>query len=213
MAQENEVKAQVAEVLPENTETHAPEVAQAPEASETPTNQVAVVESFKDILKQLLSNPKNRIYKNVRIKNVTKRFSDDVDWENITLIIEGKIPGPVPEGNEFKIGLTSNVYTTSYTIAAVLKQNPRTAMLADMVIKNPEIIPVLLCGSTFNLIQTDVAKNEAYYNPFSNKETRKPRSYEHDWIATNIYDIVLGENGNQVIGGIINHIVGIAMSK
>lgn len=208
-----EIKAQMGEVLPENTETQNLEVAQAPEAPETPTNQAAVVESFKDILKQLLADPKNRVYKNVRIKNVTKRYSEDVDWENITLIIEGKIPGPVKEGDSFKIGLTSNVYTTSYTIAAILKQNPRTAMLADMVVKNPEIIPVLLCGSTFNLIQTDVAKNEIYYNPFSDKETRKPRAYEHDWIATNIYDIVLGENGNQIIGGIINHIVGIAMSK
>lgn len=202
-----EIKAQVSEVIPENVEV------KNTDTPETSSNQAIVVDSFKDILREVLSNPKNRVYKNVRVKKVSQRDSDDVDWENLTFVIEGKVPGPEKDGDTFKIGLTSNIYTTSYTVAALLKQNPRTSMLADMVLKNPEIIPVILSGCTFNLIQTDVAKNEVYYNPFSNKETRKAYTYDHDWIVNNIYNLTLGENGEAVINGIIGSIVNIAMGK
>lgn len=200
---EEEVKAKESQVIPEIPEEKTDDASAG-------AQQVVIENDFKSVIKNLLADPKNRVYRNVEIKTVTKRNSEDVDWTNLTLVIRGRIPGYVPVApgsKEYKYDLTSNVYVTSYTLAAVLKQNPRTAMLADKIIENPAIAPIILCGATVNIIQTDVAKNEIYYNPFSNADNKKPYTRDHDWIVSHIYDIKLGENGNQVVDRTIDFVV------
>ena len=177
---------------------------EAPVAEETNAMTGEVVEqvvkgSYKDKLVALLADKDNRIYRKIRVRNITKREKTG-DWENITLVLDGMIPGYIrQEDGSWKQGLTNNVYTTSYAIAGVLKETEDTVAVADKVIAHPELIPLLLNGCQISVVQTDVKANEPYVFPFSTRERSEKYTRDHDWIANNIFNVTLGESGKAFI--------------
>ena len=178
-----------------------PVVSEAPVA---PVNETVVKDSFNDVVEKLLKNKDNRPYRNLIVKNVIKRESDD-DYTRITLVVNAPIPGYIPqEDGSYKRGTTNNVYITNYSLAAVLKQNEETAMMGNFVVEHPEIIPIVLSGATINIVQTDVKEGEEYYNPFSTREDTTPYVSQHDFIVNNIYALKLGKMGNKYIDKLLD---------
>lgn len=188
MAKENEVQ------VPENV-------------SEAPVEGVIEnisKDTFADIIDRLLKDKTNRAYRGLMVKNVIKKDGDE-DYTRVTLVINSSIPGYIPqEDGSYKRGVTSNIYTTSYAIAAVLKQNEDTAMMGNYVVNHPEIIPILLSGAIINVIQTDVKEGVEYYNPFTTRENAEAYIGQHDFIVNNIYALKLGKMGERYIDKLLD---------
>lgn len=196
MANEKEIKA-VAE---------AP-VAEEVVATESPVLEQNVASSYEEKLKALLADKDNRVYRNIRIRNITKREKTG-DWENITLVLDGMIPGYIlQEDNTWKKGMTNNLYTTSYAIAGILKENEDVSSIANKVAEHPEMIPLVLNGAIISVVQTDVAKDEPYTFPFSTRERKEKYTRDHDWIANNIFNVSLGKSGKNFMKEAIGYMV------
>ena len=184
MAKENEIGAVV----------EAP-VAEEVVATESAVTEQNVASSYDEKLKALLSDKDNRVYRNIRIRNITKREKTG-DWENITLVLDGMIPGYIRQDDgTWKKGMTNNLYTTSYAIAGILKENDEVAAVANKISEHPEMIPLVLNGAIISVVQTDVAKDEAYTFPFSTRDRKEKYTRDHDWIANNIFNVNLGKAG------------------
>ena len=184
MAKENEIGAVV----------EAP-VAEEVVATESAVTEQNVASSYDEKLKALLSDKDNRVYRNIRIRNITKREKTG-DWENITLVLDGMIPGYIRQDDgTWKKGMTNNLYTTSYAIAGILKENDEVAAVANKISEHPEMIPLVLNGAVISVVQTDVAKDEAYTFPFSTRDRKEKYTRDHDWIANNIFNVNLGKAG------------------
>lgn len=167
-------------------------------------NESISKDTFAEIIDKLLKDKENRAYRGLMVKNVIKKDGDE-DYTRVTLVINSSIPGYIPqEDGSYKRGVTSNIYTTSYAIAAVLKQNEDTAMMGNYVVNHPEIIPILLSGATINVIQTDVKEGAEYYNPFSTRENAEPYIGQHDFIVNNIYSLKLGKMGERYIDKLLD---------
>ena len=178
--------------------------------TEAAAEVVATKNDFEIALKAMLSNKANRVFKGLVVRNVIKK-DDDEDYTRITLVVNGNIPGYLPTDDGYKRGVTSNVYTTTYAIAAVLKQSEDTAMLGNYVVEHPEVVPALLSGATINLIQSNVAKGEEYRNPFTTKENPEPYVSDHDWIVNNIYGLKLGKIGLKMVDKMLDKLVELAI--
>lgn len=180
----------------------------APEAEAAAVEQIAenVVtrSTFSEVVDKLLKDKTNRVYRGLMIKNVIKRETDD-DYARVTLVVNSSIPGYIPQDDgSYKRGLVSNIYTTSYAVAAVLKQDEDTAMMGNYVVEHPEIIPIILSGATINVIQTDVKADTEYFNPFTTKEDVEPYVSDHDFIVNNIYSLKLGKMGLRYIDKLLD---------
>lgn len=177
---------------------------------ETPVAAVEGIskDSYAEILDKLLKNKENRVYRGLKIKNVLKKENDD--YTRVTLVIMGSIPGYVPqEDGSYKIGVTSNIYTSSFAISAILKQNEETAMMGNYVIDHPEIIPVLLSGATISVIQTNVSAGEEYHNPFTTRDDNDAYVSDHNFIANNIFALKLGKMGEKFVDKVLEKSVDI----
>lgn len=174
------------------------------EAAVEPIVETVSKNDFAEILDKLLKDKTNRVYRGLMVKNVIKKDGDE-DYTRVTLVVSGLIPGYIPqEDGSYKRGTTANIYTTSYAISAVLKQNEDTAMMGNYVVDHPEIIPILLSGATINVVQTDVKEGVEYYNPFTTKENAEPYIGQHDFIVNNIYALKLGKMGMRYIDKLID---------
>ena len=181
-------------------------VAEEVQATESPVVEEVVASSYEEKLKALLGDKDNRVYRNIRIRNITKREKTG-DWENITLVLDGMIPGYIKEGDTWKQGLTNNLYTTSYAIAGILKENDDISPVANKIAEHPEMIPLVLNGATISIVQTDVAKDEPYIFPFSTRERKEKYTRDHDWIANNIFNVVLGKAGKNFMKEAVGYMV------
>ena len=180
------------------------ETIQAQEAPVPSVNESISKDTFSEIVDKLLKDRENRVYRGLMVKNVIKKDSDE-DYTRVTLVVNSPIPGYIPqEDGSYKRGTTNNIYTTSYAISAVLKQNEDTAMMGTYVVNHPEIIPILLSGATINVIQTDVKEGAEYYNPFSTRENVEPYISQHDFIVNNIYSLKLGKMGERYIDKLLD---------
>lgn len=176
-------------------------------AAESPVVGQVVTSSYEEKLKALLADKDNRVYRNIRIRNITKREKTG-DWENITLVLDGMIPGYIlQEDGTWKKGLTNNLYTTSYAIAGILKENDDVSSVANKVAEHPEMIPLVLNGATISVVQTDVAKDEPYIFPFSTRERKEKYTRDHDWIANNIFNVTLGKSGKNFMKEAVGYMV------
>lgn len=169
-----------------------------------PANEVITRDSFTEIIDKLIKDKTNRVYRGLIVKNVIKKDTDE-DYTRITLVVNAPIPGYIPQDDDtYKRSTTNNVYTTTYAIAAVLKQNEETAMMGNFVVAHPEIVPIILSGATINIIQTDVKEGTEYYNPFTTRDDAEAYLVQHDTIINNIYSLKLGKMGEKYIDKLLD---------
>lgn len=191
MAKEIETKE-----LVESQETATPEIVAEKPVVDNFDNIVAKISKLKDVEK----------YRGLRVKNVVVNL-DDEDYDRITLVVNQNVRGNVREGDTYTIGETSNVYISSFALAAVLKQDENTAMLGNYVVRNPKVAENLLSGATISLLQQKVKAGEEYVNPFSTRTDAVPYVREWDWFANYITGIKLGVMGNKIVDRLIDRIV------
>jgi hypothetical protein len=175
------------------------EAPENPEEEATPSETVVSGADFKNIIIDLIKNKGCKKISGLRVKNVTLKQQENYLRASLTLM--NKIPCFVPVNDdngdvvEYKQGLVNVIYTSSFAIAAILKNDEENAWLGGHIIKHPQGILPLLVGSTISVIQQFVPEGTEYVNPFTTREDADPIPFDHDTIIYHIVDITLGKSG------------------
>lgn len=184
MAKENEV-------LPQET-------VETPEVNETTESSV------RDIIRNLIADGATRINK-LRIKNVNYDPDyEDKDYIRVSLTLDRKVPGFVPvmdnNGNitGYEYGLTNVIYTSTFALAAVLKENEEFSWLANHMVAKPKALTLLFNGATIDILQRQIAKGTPVVNPFSTQTNKEWPVYDHDMVTNDVISITLGKTGEKM---------------
>lgn len=174
MAEKN---AQVEEPV---VETAAPQVE---EQGEEQGNE----KSFKDICNEIIANGGNRI-RGLKVRSC--KITEQDNYTMVSLTLDRKVKGYRADENTgiFEEGLTSVIFTSSYSLASVIKNDGEIAFCANSLVENPRGFEVVMSGATIDVIQQPVAADELYKNPFSSSNAEGV-ALGHDTIINHIVDI------------------------
>lgn len=153
------------------------------------TPKQIVAELFKDESRQLCSYRRQ-----IKVVNTIRHIvGDNGEYNRICLSFTKNIDGyvAVTDENEmvdWKKGKTDMVFVLDGSIIATIKNNPELAPYYNAIRENPELLYTILAGSVVMVLTEDVPADTEYVNPFSRNSA--PKEYDHDWMSTNIYEIV-----------------------
>ena len=155
----------------ENAQVAAPQVAEQTEGQK----------SFKDTIKDLIAGGARR-YNGLRIKNV--KISEEDNYTRVTLVVHPSIPGMVSKdgGMTWEPGLTNNIFTSTFAIGGMLKEDEEKSWLANTLAENPQAINIIMNGGTVDIVQHTVPAGVPYKNPFSTRDDVEEITFERDTI-------------------------------
>ena len=179
---------------------------EAPVAEGAINASAIVTDSFDAIVAKLSASKDNKTYRGLKVRNVIVNLDDD-ELPRITLVVNSDIDGYVEKDGAYVAGKTHNVFTSAFALAAVLKENEETAMMANYIVRNPKVAETLFSGATINLIQVPVKSGAEYVNPFTTKTDAEAYVSDHDWISNLVVAVKLGVVGNKVIDRLIDRMV------
>lgn len=183
------------EVLPQE-----PQVPEVNETVEDSTNGT----SIKDIVRNLIADGATRINR-IKVKNVN--YDPDYEDKNhirVSLTLDRKVPGYVPimdsTGNitGYEKGMTNVIYTSTFVLSAVLKDNEDFSWLANHIVSKPKALTLIFNGATVDLLQREFAKGTEVVNPFSSNSDKTWPIYDHDIIVNDVINITLGKTGEKM---------------
>lgn len=152
--------------------------------------------SFKDVIKDLIAAGARR-YNGLKIKNV--KFSEEDNYTRVTLVVHPSIPGMVSNDNglTWEPGMTNNIFTSTYAIAGMLKEDEEKGWLADTLIENPKALNLILNGGTVDVVQRTVPAGIPYKNPFSTNDDATESTFDHDTIINYVVAFSYGKTGEK----------------
>lgn len=188
-------------------------------------SQESNVKTFEDIIKECLSQPNFRLFRGISIKNV-KSFVYKAETgrtiTRVTLVAKTNIPGMITDANELdafgmpikKIGMSNNIFTSAYALAAALKNDPHLAIFADNVanmgqdnivmssekelIGKENVANLLLAGGKVDVLCQIIKKGEIYVNPFSSNTDAAETTFDEDRIIHHIVNVEAGIVGKDL---------------
>lgn len=143
--------------------------------------------SFKDICNQIVAEGGTRI-RGIKVRSC--KITEQDNYTMISLTLEKKVKGYRADETTgiFEEGDTNVIFTSSYSLASVLKNNEELAFCANSLVENPRGFEVVMSGATIDVIQQPVAADELYKNPFSSSTTEGV-ALGHDTIINHIVEI------------------------
>ena len=156
--------------------------------------QVEGQKSFKDIIKDLIAAGARR-YNGLRIKNV--KFSEEDNYTRVTLVVHPTIPGMISKdgGLTWEPGMTNNIFTSTFALAGMLKEDEEKSWLANTLSENPQALNIILNGGSVDVIQHTVKAGVPYKNPFSTREDATETTFDHDTIINYVVGFSYGKTG------------------
>ena len=155
---------------------------------ETTVEEQVTERTFKNICNEIVANG------GIRIKGIKVRSCKITEQDNYTMVsltLERKVKGY--RANEdtgiFEEDETNVIFSSSYSLASVLKNDEDLAFCANSLVENPKGFDVVLSGATIDIIQQPVAADELYKNPFSTSNAEGV-ALGHDTIINHIINIV-----------------------
>lgn len=150
--------------------------------------------SYDEIKKELIKNhgkPIKRI-----VKNVNYEILDT--YTRVSFTLRENVKGfRANEDGDFVLGGTNIIFSSIYAIAAMLKEDDELAWLGNEVITNPKLLNLLCSSATIEIIQQKVEEGEEYVNPFASNP--EPITFDHDTIINHIVGITLSKVGEKVL--------------
>lgn len=103
------------------------------------------------------------------------------------------------ETGEYVKGMTNNIFSSTYAIAGVMKENEEIGWLANNIIEKPKLGNVLFNGGTVDIITKEFTTGDTFKSPFGNGEEQV---FDHDCIINLVVGIQLGNNGRKMLDSI-----------
>ena len=152
------------------------------------SEEQSVGRTFKDICNEIVANGGTRL-RGIKVRSC--KITEQENYTMISLTLERKVKGY--RANEdtgiFEEGETNVIFSSSYSLASVLKNNEDLAFCANSLVENPKGFEVVLSGATIDIIQQPVAADELYKNPFSTNDSEGV-ALGHDTIINHVVNIV-----------------------
>lgn len=128
-----------------------------------------------------------KVISNVTIKNIN--VTKEVNYVRVSLTLDEDIDGYVlnQETGEYELAKTNIVFTSTYAIASILKDNDETAFAANFIVNNPKALNVVLSRAKIDVLQEHVENGKEYVNPFTNSNNSV--TFDHNTIINHIIDI------------------------
>lgn len=154
---------------------------------EEQVEEQATERTFKDICNEIVAEGGTRI-KGIKVRSC--KITEQDNYTMVSLTLERKVRGYRADETTgiFEEGDTNVIFTSSYSLASVLKNNEDLAFCANSLVENPRGFEVVLSGATIDIIQQPVAADELYKNPFSSSNAEGV-ALGHDTIINHIVDI------------------------
>ena len=164
------------------------------EVQQEVAEQVEGQKSFKDVIKDLMASGARR-YNGLRIKNV--KFSEEDNYTRVTLVVHPTIPGMISKDNgvTWEPGMTNNIFTSTFALAGMLKEDEEKSWLANTLSENPQALNIILNGGIVDVIQHTVKAGVPYKNPFSTREDATETTFDHDTIINYVVGFAYGKTG------------------
>ena len=176
-----------------------------------PTNEdkgvvVSKIKTNKQVVAELLAKGCTKIA-GLRVRSSIVTPKDN--YVMVSLSLERGIPGYVSDADGvFTKGETATVFTSSYSIASVLKDSDETAWAANQLIQNPKGLEVILAGSKIDIVQEEVAADEIYKNPFASSNS-EGAALGHDTIINHVVKIEICPKAKQMLNMLAMNMMGI----
>lgn len=164
---------------------------------DTTVEEQSTERTFKDICNEIVANGGTRI-RGVKVRSC--KITEQDNYTMVSLTLERKVKGY--RANEdtgiFEEGETNVIFSSSYSLASVIKNDPEIAFCANSLVENPRGFEVVLSGATIDIIQQPVAADEFYKNPFSSSSAEGV-ALGHDTIINHIVNIVPSKRAMAVL--------------
>lgn len=163
--------------------------------------------NYKNTIKKLVANGCKRI-NSVRIKNVN--FTEKDDYTMISFTLDSNIAGYVSDddGITYHQGETNTLFTSLFAITGAFKEDEELSWMANHLLKNPNIINLILNGATVDILQQEISAGEEFVNPFTTKRDPEPRVYDHDIIINHVISFKLGKMGEKMADKLADKLLG-----
>ena len=136
------------------------------------------------------------VVKNVVIKNVN--IVDKTDYTLVPLTVNKNIKQMVlNDKGEYIEGERNIIFASLYSIGAILSNIEDIAFAKNLIIKNPNMLELVLSYAEIDIILEKVKKGAEYSNPFSSSD--KTSIIANDSIFAHIIDIRLGRKGQKIV--------------
>lgn len=128
------------------------------------------------------------------------RVEEEDNYTRVSITLGNEVTGFLPDASgNYLLSNTNVIFTSSFQLAACLKNNEDISWLAGIINENTSAIKVILPGSKIDIIRQLVKAGEEYVNPFTKKSAEDivPTVFDHDTYVTHIVGIELGKNGSR----------------
>lgn len=163
-------------------------------------------DEWKEAIKKLMRSGKCMRFNDIIIKDSKYEYFDK--YTRVTFTVRALLPTFVSDNGVFHEGTSNIIYTSTNALACVFKEDVMLSWMSSSIIEHPHIIPLLLNGSTIDVIVQKVAKGEEYINPFAAKENPKPTIFDDDIFVKYIVNVKLGKTGEKMAEKLAEKLMG-----
>lgn len=150
--------------------------------------------TYKDKIRNCIADGWTKV-SGLIVKNVT--FEERDNYTAVMISLNKPIDGYISkdEGITYEKGKTNVIFTSTFAIAGMLKENPDLSYLANILNENPKGLSVILNGAEISILSKEIAAGEVYVNPFTTIEEKEGTSFDHDLIINHVIGCKLGKSG------------------
>lgn len=160
---------------------------------------------IKEIVAELIKNGATQV-KGVTVKNVTVKVMDGYTRLGITL--DKEVKGyRQNEAGEYEEATTKVIFVSSYSVAALLKENDDAAFAANHLVSHPDAMAMILSRAKLDIVQQSVEAGSDYKNPFAS-ETSDSTVFDHNTIINHVVGIELSDFGKKRLDKLADMMLG-----
>ena len=184
----------IAKTIPKNISIMEENVVSTPVAEATES-------SVKAIINRCLTE-NGQMSKNVVVKNVT--ITDCDNYTRVALTLRSVVPGYKASTDEngvsvYEEGGVNTIFTSLFGLAAMLKEDENLAWCANGIIEHPNVLNMILCGASVDILSLKFAEGEPIVNPFSSRDASEAEPASHDTIVHHITGVKLNKVGERML--------------
>lgn len=158
--------------------------------------------SVAEITAKLIENGAKMYQRKIKVAEADDAAISATGFEYypFKLTLNEPIPAYINDGNDNWVESTGVlVFTTNVILAAILRENPDTAWVADKLSKNPKIMKSILSYAEITIVQQDGQAGTNYRNPYSKQRSDEVFTYSHNTKQNYIASVKLGEVGEEIL--------------